>query len=318
MKTRRLLAMLPRNPVLMRLSIAAALAICTSTSQAALSHRYSFTTDASDDVGSDDGTLRNIATVVGGQLQTNNPLFSGAAFAGGYLSLPPSILPASGSVTIEQWGTYFGSGFFTEAYTFTDHNNDFVNPPTNPPGPNVGQYLLHAVSAPQGGPVPAGGGSHVAQALSGFAGSLTPPPGGETAAFGTTVGIGAFGGGYLDDGQSYMTSTVIDGGAGTLSYYIYRLSDGAGGGLQHTIPAVPLSSYSFTNAYLGRSAFLADNWLSANIDEFRIYTEARSTAQIAEDFAAGPNALVPEPASLGLAAIGVLGLLAFAKRRSQS
>jgi hypothetical protein len=129
--------------------------------------------------------------------------------------------------------------------------------------------------------------------------------------------MGAGGGGYLDDGQSYMTATVIDGGAGTLSYYIYRLSDGAGGGLQHTIPAIPLSSYSFTNAYIGRSAFLADNWLSASVDEFRIYTEARSTAQIAADFAAGPNTLVPEPASLGLAGFGALGILAFVRRRSQ-
>ena len=286
-----------------------ALAACASTARADISHRYSFTTDASDSVGVANGTLRNIATVAGGQLRTNNPNFSGAAFAGGYLSLPPSILPSSGSVTIEQWGTYTGSGFFTEAYAFTDHGNDFVNPPTNPPGANVGQYLLNAVSAPQGGPVPAGGGNHVAQALSGFAGSLTPPPGGETDAFGTTPGLGFAGGGYLDDGGTYMTATVIDGGAGTLSYHLFRVSDGLGG-LQQTIAAIPLSSYSFTNAYLGRSPFLGDNWLSGSVDEFRIYTDARSTAQIAKDFSAGPNKLVPEPASLGLAALGALGLLA--------
>ena len=292
-----------------RLSFAAfaiagiALATCAFDAQAALTHRYSFTADASDSVGGANGTLRNIATVSGGQLQTNNPLFSPASFAGGYLSMPASILPSSGSVTIEQWGTYSGSGFFTEAYTFTDHNNDFINPPTNPPGANVGEYLMHAVSAPQGGPVPAGGGSHVAQATNGFAG---PPA--ETDAFGTTPGLGAFGGGYLDDGGTYMTATVIDGGAGTLSYYLYRVSDGVGG-LQQTIPAIPLSSYSFTNAYIGRSAFLGDNWLSASVDEFRIYNSARSADSIAADFQAGPN-LVPEPASLGLAAIGVLGLLA--------
>jgi hypothetical protein len=298
--------------LLIRAAAAAALVICTSTTRANLIHRYSFTTDASDSVAGADGTLRNIATVSAGQLQTNNPNFSGSAFAGGYLSLPPSILPSSGSVTIEQWGTYSGSGWFTEAYTFTDHNNDFVNPPTNPPGASVGQYLMHTISNPQGGPVPAGGGSSVAQTLAGYGG------GAESRAFGTTPGIGAGGGGYLDDGQSYMTATVIDGGAGTLSYYIYRLSDGAGGGLQHTIPAIPLSSYSFTNAYIGRSAFLGDNWLSASVDEFRIYNEARSSAEIAADYQAGPNSLVPEPASLGMVAVGSLGLLAFGKRRSQS
>jgi PEP-CTERM motif len=281
-----------------------AMAACTSSVRAALTHRYSFTTNANDSVGSSNGTLRNIATVAGGQLQFNNPNFSPASFAGGYLSLPPSILPSSGSVTIEQWGTYTGSGFFTEAYAFTDHNNDFVNPPSNPPGASIGQYLLDAISAPQPANPPGGpgtGGNHVAQATAGFTT--------ETQAFGTTPGIGFAGGGYLDDGGTYMTATVIDGSAGTLSSYLFRVSDSVGG-LQQTIPAVPLSTYSFTNAYLGRSPFLADNWLSGSVDEFRIYNNARSGASILADFQAGPNtSLVPEPASLGLAAIAALGLL---------
>ncbi|HEY4232126.1 MAG TPA: PEP-CTERM sorting domain-containing protein [Lacipirellulaceae bacterium] len=290
-----------------------ALAAGASTARAALTHRYSFVGDTGDSVGGANGTLRNIATVSGGQLQFNNPTFSPASFAGGYLSLPASIMPAAGSVTIEEWGTYLGSGFFTENYTFTNHNNDFVNPPSNPPGANVGQYLMNAISAPQPASPPGGantGGNHVAQAVSGFAGSLTPPPGPETDAFGTTPGIGAGGGGgYLDDGGTYMTATVIDGGAGTLSYYLFRVSDGVGG-LQQTIPAIPLSSYSFTNAYLGRSAFLGDNWLSGSIDEFRIYNNARGIASVTADFKAGPNSLVPEPASLFLAAAGALGLIA--------
>jgi hypothetical protein len=296
-----------RSPI--ALFAVAALAVCAGSAQGGLSHRYSFNDGtANDSVGAANGTLRNIATVSGGQLQFNNPVFSPASFAGGYLSMPPSILPSSGSATIEEWGTYMGSGFFTEAYTFTDHNNDFVNPPTNPPGANVGEYLMHAVSAPQpagGSNGPNTGGSHIAQALSGYAGSLTPPPGPETDAFGTTPGIGAGGGGgYLDDGGTYMTATVIDGAAGTLSYYLFRVSDGLGG-LQQTIPAIPLSSYTFTNAYLGRSAFLADNWLSGSIDEFRIYNNAQSAAQIAADFANGPDN-VPEPASIALFGFAML------------
>jgi hypothetical protein len=117
-----------------------------------------------------------------------------------------------------------------------------------------------------------------------------------------------------------MTTTVIDGTAGTLSYYLYRVSDGVGG-LQQTIPAIPLSAYTFTNAYLGRSAFLGDNWLSGSIDEFRIYSDARSAALVAGDFKAGPNQLVPEPTTLGLTGIAVLGGLGFlvsAKRRPQA
>jgi hypothetical protein len=215
-------------------------------------------------------------------------------------------------VTIESWFTFTGSGFFTEDWTFSDNHND-----TTGPGANNGQYLMHTISAPQPANPPGGpntGGSHIAQALSGYAGSLTPPPGPETDAYGTTPGIGAGGGGYLDDGGTYMAATVIDGAAGTLSYYVYRVSDGVGG-LQQTITAIPLSSYAFTNAYLGRSAFAGDNSTSGSVDEFRIYTDARSGAQIAADEAAGPNVLVPEPSALVLAGIGLLGLAGAARRR---
>lgn len=275
--------------------LAAAIASGLLSANAALTHRYSFTTDASDSVGVANGTLFNSATVSGGNLQLNNPNFSGPSTTRGYLGLPATILPSSGSVTIEQWFTFTGSGFFTEAYTFSNNNND-----SNQPGQFNGQYLMHTISAPQGGPVPAGGGSHVAQSLNGWGG-------GETDAFGTTPGLGAGGGGYLDDGGTYMAATVIDGTAGTLSYYVYRVSDGFGG-LQQTITAIPLSSYSFSNAYLGRSAFGGDNATSGTVDEFRIYDHAISAEGIAADLAAGAN-VVPEPTAFALVGIGGLALL---------
>lgn len=129
----------------------------------------------------------------------------------------------------------------------------------------------------------------------------------ETDAFGTTAGLGAGGGGYLDDGATYMAATVIDGTAGTLSYYVYRVSDGLGG-LQQSVTAVPLSSYAFTEAFIGRSPFDADNWTSGSVDEFRIFNHALSAAAVAADFAAGPN-VVPEPSTLALTLIGGLALL---------
>jgi len=288
-------------------SSAFVLAACAFTARADLAHRYSFTTDATDSVGGANGTLVKGATaatgptVSGGQLQLNNPNFSPAG--GNYLSLPVTILPSSGSVTIEQWFTFTGSGFFTNAWAFSNRNGD-----ANPPGASSGQYLMHTISNPQGGPNPTGGGSSIAQTLAGYGG------GAETRAYGTTVGIGAGGGGYLDDGTTYMTATVIDGIAGTLSYYVFRVSDGLGG-LQSTITAIPLSSYSFTEAFLGRSPFDGDNVTSGVIDEFRIYDSARNAADIAADYAAGPSVVVPEPASLAMFAIGALGLLA--RRRLQ-
>ncbi len=253
----------------------------------------------------------NSATVSGGALQLNNPNFTAgtgtAPDTNGYLSLPASILPSSGSATIEEWVTFTGSGFFTESWAFTNNAND-----TNPPGATNGQYLMHTISAPQPATPPGGantGGSHIAQSLAGYAG-------GETDAYGTTPGVGAGGGGYMDDGETFMSATVIDSVAGTLSYYLYDVSAGNIGGLQQSITAIPLSSYNFTNAYLGRSPFLADNATSGSIDEFRIYNDAQTASQVAADEAAGPNVVVvPEPMSMGLLGLGGLTLLRRRPRR---
>jgi hypothetical protein len=296
---------------------AVTMAACACSARADLTHRYGFTTDASDSVGSANGTLMNAATVSGGQLQLNNPNFTGGKTpnTNGYLSLPASILPASGSATIESWFTFQGSGFFTEDWTFTNNAND-----TNPPGQTNGQYLMHTISAPQPASPPGGpntGGSHIAQATNGY------QAGSETDVYGTTPNIGAGGGGYLDDGETFMSATVINGGAGTISYYLFDITAGGIGGLQQTIPANALSSYNFTNAFLGRSPFLADNATSGTIDEFRIFNNAQSDAAIAANFAAGPNdtspvvinAPVPEPATLSIAAIGAVGLLTRRARR---
>lgn len=291
------------NQILKTVATGSLLTAFGLSANADLTHRYSFTSDASDSVGSANGTTHGTTgggiTFSSGQLQLNNPNFSGTSSSQNYLSLPVSIIPTSGSMTIEEWFTFTGSGFFTEAFTLTDSSSD-----ANPPNSGFGQYIMGTISAPQGGPnAGSAGGSHIGQTLAGY--------GNETDAFETTPGLGAGGGGYLDDGGTYMMALVIDGVAGTFSYYL-------NGSLQQTITAIPLSSYSFTDVYLGRSAFPGDNSTSGSIDEFRVYNNAQSASAIAADYGAGPNTViaVPEPSMLGLSGLGGLALL-FLRQRSK-
>ena len=194
-------------------------------------------------------------------------------------------------MTIEEWFTFTGSGYFSEAFSLTNDAND-----TNPPGATNGRSVLGTVSYPDNG---SGNGSHIGESLAGYAG-------GEVDAEETT-GFGVNGRGYLDNGQTWMMTAVVDGSANTMSYYL-------NGVLQQTVPTTAnlLSQFSFTNVYLGRSAFATDNGSCGSIDEFRVYDNAQSGDSIATDYANGPN-VVPEPLSLSI--ITLAGLRACDQRR---
>jgi Concanavalin A-like lectin/glucanases superfamily/Bacterial Ig-like domain (group 2) len=70
--------------------------------QAVLTHRYSFTSDASDSVGGANGTLVGSAAVSGGQVQLDGG-------SGDYVSLPPGLLGTYRSATIDIWATITSS-----------------------------------------------------------------------------------------------------------------------------------------------------------------------------------------------------------------
>jgi hypothetical protein len=81
---------------------------------------------------------------------------------------------------------------------------------------------------------------------------------------------------------------VIDGAAQTMTLY-------QGGALIGTTPTADttLALMNDVNNWIGRSQFLPDEEFQGVIDEVRIYSAARSAAQITADVAAGPNTLPP-------------------------
>jgi hypothetical protein len=75
-----------------------------------LTHRYSFTLDASDSVGGADGTLQNGASILGGQLSLDG--------ASGFVNLPNDLVASYTSITIETWITDNGSAGWARIYDF--------------------------------------------------------------------------------------------------------------------------------------------------------------------------------------------------------
>jgi hypothetical protein len=73
-------------------------AIVRVQNQAVLSHRYSFSNDASDSVGGANGTLVGTASVSGGQVQLDGG-------SGDYVSLPGGLLSPYRSATVDIWAT---------------------------------------------------------------------------------------------------------------------------------------------------------------------------------------------------------------------
>ncbi len=74
-------------------------------------HRYSFTTDASDSIGGANGTLMGDANISNGAVNLDGS-------TGTYVNLPAYILPTTGSVTLEAWGSYQATGSWARIFDF--------------------------------------------------------------------------------------------------------------------------------------------------------------------------------------------------------
>lgn len=81
----------------------------------ALSHRYSFTSDANDSIGGAHGTLQGAAAITGGQVALSGT-------AGTFLNLPPRLIDGLPATTIEAWVSFGVNGNFPSLFNFGNTN----------------------------------------------------------------------------------------------------------------------------------------------------------------------------------------------------
>ena len=97
------------------LALLAAGILVTPRANAELTHRYTFTADANDSVGTAHGTLHG-----GAVISADAVLLDG--IAGSYVELPPALLEGYTSVTLETWAITDVNANWNRLFDFGDFN----------------------------------------------------------------------------------------------------------------------------------------------------------------------------------------------------
>ncbi len=263
-------------------TVMAAFVMLPGQADAALKHRYSFTSNANDSVGTahgnvvDAGTMPNFAFTAGMlDLSANAGQGSNAITEDAYVDLPNGIMSGAvssgtaGAVTFEFWATVatqrtwqrfgdFGtsntgenmspSGSTAQYVLITPNSGRFGNglEITNHPASNVAEPNVG-----QQGPFPIGSSQHVV---------------------------------------AVYDHTNTSGGAnpnGTMTLY----RNGALIGSNAIHPDVNLATPSDNNNWLGRSQW-PDPVFDGSFDEFRIYDHPASADEVGKSFFFGPNSVI--------------------------
>jgi hypothetical protein len=266
---------------------------CCCTADGALVHRYSFTTNANDSVGSAHGTLVDAgaptAVFAGGQLNlsANTGQGSNAITEDAYVDLPNGIITAaasggiSGAFSIELWATV------SQQHTWQRYV-DFGNSNGGENASNGGSNSRYIYISPNHGRFSNGLGTEVHEpgALH-EVGQLGPLP----------INV------QFHVVATYDHNDTSAGANGT--FKLYR--DSALIGSAALPPTFNLNTFTNINNWIGRSQW-NDPLFDGLFNELRIYDSALSAADVAASFASGPDTLpgvvpVPEPSSLALLAL---------------
>jgi hypothetical protein len=246
------------------------------TAPLCLAHRYSFvgTGDAGtgDAAAGDAGTGSTIVdSIAGANATTVNVTLTGSGglvLLGGasdqYVNLPAGIISSLGpSATFEAWVTWVGGVAWQRIFDFGTSDQ-----PAGMQGAGQAYLFLTPLNS-------------VTFSLR-AAFTLANGPGGERQA--TYIAA-------LPTAVRTQVAVVVDGVGNTMSLYQNGVYLG-----QATLPPSPsasglLASLADVNNWLGRSQFAADPAFAGTIHEFRIYSSARTMAQVMASATAGPDAL---------------------------
>lgn len=273
------------------------------TAEAALKNRYSFNDGTANDSvsGAHGAIVGTNGSVSGGQLvlANNGEGSENPGAAGAYLDLPNGLITSaatgSGAVTVELWITMQQNRDWAAAFSAgTSINGENTSNCCNDDSPYI-QIIPRTGDGGQGNDFRVTSNSYGGP--EGWVDDLGP-------ANGTDLAVGQ---------QEHLVSVFDQSGGLPGSITVYR-----NGSLMGTAPiAANLDLKTFLranntggdhNIWLGRSQW-PDSLVAASYDEVRIYSHALSANEAAANFRAGPNAIVPEPASLVLFGLAACGLL---------
>lgn len=267
-------------------------AALSMTAEAAVVHLWDFNESAGntvfDSVGTAHGSIiGNGASRIPGQVS----LPGGGSATAPYIDLPNGIVSSLTSATFEGWVTPTGTQAWGRIFDFGDSLGAELNAPGG--GGEGKDYII--LSFNRGTELntqrfeirnenPAGGGvatidTNSLQVL------------GEEFHFAVTFNSGA-------------------GAGGTNQVSIYRNGELATTGTT----SINLGDLNDVNNWLGRSNWTGDANSQADFNEFRIYDNALSAAEVASSYAAGTTP-VPEPSVLGLITLGAVGVFVVRRRR---
>lgn len=277
----------------MKVVVVLMVATLTLSVNASLLHRYEFTTDASDSVGTADGTIVGAVTISGGAAVTNggNGAVNGEwSLGNAYVAVDSSAVAGiNGSFTIETWfNATTGWPKYDTLFAFSDGT--------------TANYLL---GAPVRGYSPWPSGIAIKGA------GTPPPPGWDYGAEGI----------YLDDNALHQMTVTYDAGTGVFQLYI----DGAEATFtaNGSVYAPGFDLSTLTQIGLNGGSCYGDPVLTGSTHDFRIYDGALAAGGVAAVYALGSDAAnediiaaaaIPEPATLLLLGLGAAAML---KKRKQ-